>query len=539
MTRHNLTGNKRWIVCSTLILFLVTVHQGYSQRTSVTLRHILQPVSFNLALDIQGEKIKQPQLLVLFYSATEYELAWRDGTNVIALITALTDAYTEGLNPQDYHFNLLQSYFRNAKMTEIDSVEFDVLLTDAFLTYSSHILSGKSDPELLYPNKWSVERRRLNLPQVLQNALSDKNIATTLDGLKPQYVGYGQLKEQLKHFRNIQACGWPTIPEGPPLICGDSSERILLVRERLISTGHLHVHAMNGGVVYDSVLEIAVKKFQEEHGLATDGVIGMRTLRSLNVPVDSYIDKLKINLERFRWLPWELGEKYVYVNIPDFRLQVRLGDSIVMSMKAIMGRSERSTPVFSSHIRCLILNPTWTVPPTILKEDVLPAVKKNSHYLKKNNLRLFNKHGEEVDPAELPWSTYTHRNFPYQIRQDPGIYNSLGLIKFQFQNQYQVFLHDTNARYLFSQTNRALSSGCIRIEHPFVLATWLLSETKWTQEKLNKEVSSGKTRTIIFSEQIPIHILYFTAFVEHDDILNFREDIYDLDKAVLLSLAGQ
>jgi murein L,D-transpeptidase YcbB/YkuD len=236
-------------------------------------------------------------------------------------------------------------------------------------------------------------------------------------------------------------------------------------------------------------------------------------------------------MERYRWLPeQQLGKNYISINIPDFHAEVMAADTLVMRMKTIVGRPERKTPVLSSELRYLILNPTWTVPPTILKEDALPAIRHNINYLKRNNLKVINRKGEEINPHTLPWYKYNERNFPYQLVQEPGPSNSLGLIKFQFPNNHRVFLHDTNAHGLFAATNRALSSGCIRIEHPFVLANYLLTGTTWTEEKINKAIKSGKTQTITIPTRIEIQIFYFTAFVNSQNEIQFRNDIYGWDE---------
>ncbi|HMP99068.1 MAG TPA: L,D-transpeptidase family protein, partial [Cyclobacteriaceae bacterium] len=282
---------------------------------------------------------------------------------------------------------------------------------------------------------------------------------------------------------------------------------------------------------YDSALLNAVKKFQEQHGLAADGVIGKRTIAVLNLSADDYIRLIRLNMERYRWLPETLGETHCVINIPDFSLYVMAKDSLVMEMRTIVGRPERKTPVLSSNIKYITLKPTWTVPPTILREDVLPAVRSNINYLSRNRLRVFDRAGNEIEPTTLPWATYTERNFPFVIRQDPGFYNSLGLIKFSFPNNYTVFLHDTNYRALFKEANRALSSGCIRIEHPFAFAEYLVKDT----ERLNKGISSGETQTILLRQTMPIHLLYFTAFIKQGE-LHIRPDIYEYDEVLWKAL---
>jgi murein L,D-transpeptidase YcbB/YkuD len=506
---------------------------------STILRNVIETAEISGAnIVIDDKAIQSNASLISFYDKNQFELAWCEERNVIELVDAVRNAGDEGLNPDDYHIRAIEKYFKRKDPTEIEKVTLDLLLTDAFLIYSSHLLTGKLDPELLYSEKWEEQRRALDLVQLLISALHGFNVGATLEGLKPAYEGYAKLKAQLKFFRKLQReGGWQPIAVGEPIEPGTVDDRIPLIRKRLSLTSQLHsLISNNDSDFYDSAMISVVKKIQYQHGLNADGIIGQRTINVINYQPDDYINRIVINLERYRWLPWELEDRYVLINIPDFQLEVRESDSLIMKMKTIIGRPDRRTPQFSSHIRYLIINPTWIVPPTILKEDVLPAVKTNIRYLEKNNIRVIDKTGQEIDPSALPWSTFTERNFPYQLRQDPGLYNSMGLIKFQFPNQHKVFLHDTNNHSLFSKEDRALSSGCIRIERPFVLAAHMLKNTKWTLSKLNKVVESGKTMTIVFPEPFPIHIVYFTAFVDSDNSFQVRSDIYELDAAILNNL---
>lgn len=532
----------RWIIQELLLTSVVILTHSlvvFSQQTSSTiLRNTLESSRFlGSGFYVDGEHVYNEQYLIQFYEATSFELAWENPENVSAMMVAVTESYNEGLNPAEYHAAALQTYFQH-EQSEQDKAYFDILLTDTFLEYGSHLLSGKCDPEVIYPGKWKSEKRNLDLVMLLRDALQTSSIAATLEGLKPDYPEYEELKTHLKMFRKIQAKDWPYIPEGITLTNGAVDKRIPLIRKRLLMTDSDLSRHSKDSLLYDSLLMQAVMKFQFQHGLKDDGVIGTSTLHALNYSPDVYIQKILVNLERYRWLPWNLGEKYVAVNIPAFSLKVVDRDSLILSMKTIVGRPDRSTPVFSSEIRYVVLNPTWTVPPTILKEDVLPAVKRNRHYLVHHNLRVINRAGEEIDPSGLPWHLYTEKNFPYQIRQDPGLYNSMGLIKFQFPNHQKIFLHDTNMRSLFSETYRALSSGCIRIEHPFKLAACLLENTRWTASKLQRIIASGHTQTILISKPARIHLHYFTAFITEGNILQIREDIYRLDQPIAEELTG-
>ncbi len=521
------------------ILFLVRINPVNAQDDVTILKNVLLTDTLSASIVLANERIDNVHPLQLFYKSTQYVLAWDDNDNVNACITAIRNSIDEGLEPSDYHLATLEQLRNQSQKTDTERIALDVLLTDAFMSYATHLFSGKASDQL-YPDKWEADKKStLDLPALLNSALRDKTITATFERLKPSFPQYEQLKSQLKSFRNLKNLGgWPLVPADSAFQVGVADGRVPLLIKRLVATGQLPALYVNKDQLFDSTLIKAIQKFQQQHGLKADGVIGMYTFHNLNHSVDHYIDVIRVNLERYRWLPQKLGNSYVSINIPEFQLEVHEGDSLIMSMKVIVGKPERSTPVFSSTIHYLILNPTWTVPPTILKEDALPALKADIQYLDRHNLRVIDKKGNEVDPSVLPWESFTERNFPYQLRQDPGPNNSLGLIKFQFPNHYQVFLHDTNMHNLFLEANRALSSGCIRLEYPFRLASYLLKDTKWSAKEIDKMVLSGKTSTIIFQESVPIHIWYFTAVVTKYNSLQMRNDLYDLDGALMEALSG-
>jgi len=490
-----------------------------------------QEFSELLKTQLQTENLYQRALVNTFYETRNFEPVWNRTIDASIFISALFCASDEGLNPYDYHFSSLQRLAgQQAKKFE-EQVTFEVLLTDAFIHYGFHLAYGKVDPSKIYPREWGVYNRTILFTDVLQKALDEKAIIIAIETLRPNHIGYKKLQHELLKFKNLQAkTRLPSITEEGVIEPNTNDPRIRLIRERLQRVEQFFAPPLSDTCNYDSVLVMAVKNFQQKHGLVTDGIIGKQTFAVLNTSLEKYIQKIRINMERYRWLPEQLGQHYISINIPDFHAEVMATDTLVMRMKTIVGRPERKTPVLNSELRYLIINPTWTVPPTILKEDALPAIRRNINYLTRNNLKVINRNGEEVNPYTLPWYKYNERNFPYQLVQDPGPSNSLGLIKFQFPNNHRVFLHDTNSHGLFAATYRALSSGCIRIEHPFTLAAYLLTDTNWTEEKLNKLITSKKTTTITIPLQMAIHIFYFTAFVNNQNEIQFRNDIYGWDE---------
>jgi murein L,D-transpeptidase YcbB/YkuD len=289
--------------------------------------------------------------------------------------------------------------------------------------------------------------------------------------------------------------------------------------------------------LFDSLLHKHVIIFQTRNGLTADGVVGKATIEAMNIPVESRIASIEANLERWRWLSDDLGERYIKVNIANFELEIIENGSSVFTTNAIVGKAFRETPVFSSVMTYMVLNPDWTVPPTILNEDIVPAVISNPDYLSKKKLKVYAADGTEIDPTTIDWSSFTTNNFPYKIHQNPGPENALGNIKFIFPNKYSVYIHDTPNRSLFKRTDRSFSSGCIRVDNPMKLAAWLMKDNlKWTPTLLNNAIEKGKTQTVKFKTPIPVHILYLTAWASNDGVVFFRKDVYNRDKILLAAL---
>jgi len=484
--------------------------------------------------------------LPLFYERRAFWPAWsNDGgllPQVDLLIKAIHKGDREGLRPADYHLAKIESTLEEIRQNQKRGkslnanrlVDLDLLLTDAFLIYGSHLLAGRINPETI-DAEWLANRREADLAIVLDTALSTSQIEESLEGLLPPQSSYERLRQALARYREIaERGGWPMVSDGPKMQRGDRSERVIALQTRLIATGDLDHRLQNDGEAFDDALEQAVLRFQRRHGLEADGVVGPSTLAALNVPVEARVRQIELNMERWRWLPQDLGKRYVLINIANFELDVFENSQSVMIMRIVVGRPYRRTPVFSDKMTYLVLSPYWHVPPSIAVQDILPEVRKNPDYLAKKNMKVFQGWGaetKEIDPKTIAWSTVTGKNFNYRFRQEPGPANALGRVKFMFPNKFNVYLHDTPARELFAKTERSFSSGCIRIEKPIELAEYVLrGDPKWTGENIVAATYRRVEQTVRLPEPILVHLLYWTAWVNEDGTIHFRNDIYGRDK---------
>jgi murein L,D-transpeptidase YcbB/YkuD len=289
--------------------------------------------------------------------------------------------------------------------------------------------------------------------------------------------------------------------------------------------------------LFDENVEEALINFQQRHGLEADGILGEKTLMELNIPAAKRADQIALNLERWRWLPQEMGKEFVLINLPDLKLFVYEEEKILLEMRAIIGRSYRRTPVFSDKITYLVLNPFWFVPNSIAVKDILPEIKKDVNYLKRLKIKVLSGENTVVDIRSIDWSKVTEKNFKYRLRQDPGLNNALGRIKFMFPNKFNVYIHDTPSKELFKKPEREFSSGCIRIEGPIELAVSLLdNDPDWDRERLLKEINKNVQKTVTLKKPIPVHLLYWTAWADEGNKILFRRDIYQRDQALLSAL---
>ncbi|MEM8893234.1 MAG: L,D-transpeptidase family protein, partial [Bacteroidota bacterium] len=307
---------------------------------------------------------------------------------------------------------------------------------------------------------------------------------------------------------------------------GDTNKVITAVKERLTVT-----KATEASQVYDSITMELVMNFQELHGLEPDGIIGKGTMEALNYSIDYKIDKVKTNMERARWLISDLSEKLLVVNIADFKAYLMQRDSTLFSTKIMVGKTYTKTPIFQSVLSYAEINPTWTVPRSILNRSILPRLKKDRDYLSRNKMRLLNYDGTQASIEDVDLSA---NSFPYLVRQEPGANNALGLVKFIFPNDFSVYLHDTNSRHLFARNERTFSSGCVRLDQPLEWTRILINDPEYDEAAIDQIVKSGQTKRLYPNEKIRIMILYFTHVTDNNTGKPYYyRDVYERDSRIL------
>ncbi|WP_421872713.1 L,D-transpeptidase family protein [Marinoscillum sp.] len=530
---------KRYLIPILLVLLPAISKAQVTEDLATQLRLKIEQLRGG-GLQIEGQRICCGQSIANFYTNRIFETIWTDNL-ASQLLEEIRKSELEGFNPEDYHLSILSDLDGLDQLNTYERANYELLLTDSFLLLATHLLSGKVNPTTLNPD-WRVVKREGDPVDLLAQAITTNDMKSVFSASRPTYKAYTRLVEKLSKYREIeQSGGWGQIANGPTLKPGQSDERVLQVRKRLLASGDLVPYTNDEPELYDDQLKQAVSKYQQRYGLEVDGAIGQSTLMSMNEPVETRIEDIVLNLERCRWLPRTLGDHYILVNLPAYEMEVVRSGQVSLEMGVAVGKPYRQTPVFTANMTYMVLNPYWTVPPTILYQDMIPAQIKNPSYLNSLQIKVLDQSGQEVDPATINWAGYT-KNFPYTLRQEPGKVNALGRVKFIFPNEFNIYMHDTNHPEVFAKYNRALSSGCVRLSQPLELAYYLgqFQNRPLTKPELD-EISASKTnQTIILSKPIPVHMQYWTAFVDESGVLNFRPDIYDrnarLRKAFFSSL---
>ena len=482
------------------------------------------------------------------YESANFAPLWINGdqprSQATSLIEILRASRLKGLNPSDYDAESLATKSRSVKgASAAAQASFDAALTQSTMRYISDLRIGRVNPKHLKFDI-DVQSKQYDLPEfIAQQVAHAGNVGSVLDQIEPPYAGYRRIENSLKQYLDLAAKGdGAKVPAGTKTIApGDTYPGTAQLAERLRLIGDLP----QGGSFdsYSGALVEGVKHFQARHGLATDGKLDAATLRELNTPLSARVHQIDDALERWRWMPTEFQQPPVLVNIPEFRLRAYSADhQLALTMNVVVGKAAPTqTPVFTNDIKFIVFRPYWNVPPGILRRTVIPGIMKDSGYLAREKFEITDSSGRLVSPSDDLVAGL--RSGKYFVRQKPGPTNALGLIKFMFPNTYSVYLHSTPSTELFSRSRRDFSSGCIRLEKPAELASFLLrnqldGQQPWTLELVQKAMDSGKdNRQVNLATKIPVLILYVTAVAEEDGTVHFFDDIYGHDQRLNAVLA--
>lgn len=491
-----------------------------------------------------------------FYQRLQQQPAWQTPERVDALVDALETLTSDGLKPADYlevagsADTLTQAFERSQAGDARARAAFDVRATRALLLALEHLQRGRLKPAEVEPGWDTPAPRRTYSMARVASAVTDGNVADALALARPNTAAYGQLRDALVDYRALASLARqgraPLVPaRDDALRLGDEHTDVATLRRRLAYWGMPDVlfgdpaaYARIGAEApplprFDAGLEAAVKRFQRRHLLTADGVVGGKTRRALNATVNSHVEALRANLERARWMPPIMARRPgVWVDIAGYRMHYTRPDGERWSSKVIVGSARRKTPVIHSAITHITVNPTWTVPPTIWREDVLPRLKRDTGYLARRNMQVLSPDGARLDPEAIDWQAPGN----VMLRQSAGAANPLGRVVVRFPNNQLIYLHDTPARGLFSRDRRALSSGCVRVEGVHELVRMLLEDTQ-SRYRLSALLRRGKSDlNVSLPERVPVALVYLTAWPDATGEVTFRPDIYRRDRALLNAL---
>lgn len=483
-------------------------------------------------------RVDVSRLVMDFYTHRAYRAAWTNDSDVAQLIKSLNDTQADGLNPADFHIDEIvrtQPSVQTLTVTPEQRAAFDIATTHTFIAALLQLRRGKVDPSRL-DNHWNFDGNGVD-PREDVNAffvaLDHHDVASAFAQAPPQAAVYVGLRQALAQLRGIRdRGGWPKVAVDHSLKPGMDEPAVAQLRARMVAAGFLDPRLIRG-TKYDGAVTAAVKKYQTEQYLGADGVAGATTLAALNVPVDARIDQVRVNLERARWLLYKLQGTFVIVDIAGYKVAMYRDGKPIWRSRVQVGKAARNTPIFQAQITYITFNPTWTVPPTILKEDVLPKIQANPGYLAANRMRVLDREGNVLDPSSVDWSNARGLT----LRQDSGPDSSLGQVVIRFPNDYAIYLHDTPHRELFAKTVRATSSGCIRVENPLQLVELLFNDpVKWNSAGIQKQLANGKTENIMLPVKVPVLLAYWTVDLESDGRVAFKPDVYGYDAPVLQAL---
>jgi murein L,D-transpeptidase YcbB/YkuD len=452
-----------------------------------------------------------------------------------ALLKAIRAAGDHGLDPDWYRLSDLEK----AAAPGADKAQAEQLLTGAFLAYASDVSTGRVRADSVDANI-DIHQRKADRTELLKDAAGADDFAAWLASLAPK-GDYPALQQVLATLRRKRATATFTpLPDGEALKPGMVDSRVPILRKRLAELDMTVPPPGPVAELYDEPLAALVKAYQATKGLTVDGVIGAKTTRSLDTTLDERIDQVVANLERRRWLPEDLGSRYVYVNAGDYSMVFVDGGKRVFESQVIVGTPQHPTPELSSVMYGFQINPYWTVPQSISGSEYLPLLRRDPNALSAQGFKIFaswSDNNSEVDPATVDWSTIDPKAFPFRIRQEPGANNALGYIFFPFANHYGVYMHDTATRWLFTEGSRNFSHGCIRLQNPLNFVQKVYGSHSFDKAKVQASIAAGEQQSYSFPSPVPIYVTYRTVTVDAAGTVVFRDDVYGRDRRVVQAMA--
>ncbi len=506
----------------------------------------LQKVLAAPDITVENEELAKDELNS-FYVARNYKPAWNfsgeaNSETFAAFLTSIEHLIDyHGLQREDYAVELMRKL---ATATDTDSkTKLELLVTDTLLRLAHDLHGDSYDLSELYVG-WNFHRAPVDIPVGLEAAVANNTLSDYINNLAPKNPAYTQLAQALQKYRTIETSGiWSKIDLGPTLLPKDHGPRVAQLRARLAAEGYLPPLSLlvEQAETFNDELFYAAQNYQTRNGLVADGHIGAKALEALNTPLAARIDQILANMERWRHMPDDFPpDRYALVNIPDVSLDIHEDGKLIYRGLVIVGRVDRKTPFIQSNIRSMIINPAWHVPTKIARKDILPKLRKDPHYLEKLGFVIRNNendpHGDNID-----WKSMPERAFNFRLRQSPGDQNSLGRLKFDFDNDFAVYMHGTPHQELFKKNERTLSSGCVRLAEPEEVAQIYLAYNKehWDKQKLEDEINAGKTHWVGLAKQMPLYVVYWTVFTDDVGEINFRKDVYDYDGFLMQNMRGE
>lgn len=471
-----------------------------------------------------------------FYREREFRLGWFKNNEIVPqakqLLDVIAQAGEEGLNPKKYQFKDFNKMFADLEAAKRDSAQFtaiqkeiDVALSATYFVWASDYYRGVVIPRENEEIEWDVKRNKIKLHKALMTVLNERESKYSYASFSPLHPDYARLKTALGNYRKIQAAGgWPKVTANPKIKVGERSPLVPALRKRLSLAG--------ADSIYNADVNNAVKSFQSAQGLKPDGALGPETVKMLNIPVEQRIKQIILNMERWRWIPKSFEPDYLLVNIPEYKLHVYEKGKEAMNMNVIVGKTLNSTPIFSDKMETVVLSPYWNVPVSIIKNELASKFAGNPGYLDRLDMEVVTGKGSPVDPSSIDWNSVDENNWKYVLRRRPGPKNDLGDVKFIFPNTNDIYLHDTPNDELFSQAKRGFSHGCVRVEKPIELATYLLRNAGYDRNKIESTIAQRKEKHVRLNKVLPVYLVYFTAWADESGNMHFRDDIYGHDKTL-------